>query len=145
MVLRRPLSALLVWAESVGGIATAAVPARAGMINIGAEGQLLVGAVGATAVFFALGESAGPLTLVAGAAGGVLAAEIGAVVEGLVAAAADIENDADIEAFSGVGNRRPAGAHGEEGDMGEQQRPDQEEGTTHDPEGSPPEGRTGRP
>jgi len=51
----------------------AAVPARAGMINIGAEGQLLVGAVGATAVFFALGESAGPLTIVAGAAGGVLA------------------------------------------------------------------------
>ncbi|GIK96469.1 MAG: membrane protein [Alphaproteobacteria bacterium] len=29
MVLRRPLSALLVWAASVGGIATAAVPARA--------------------------------------------------------------------------------------------------------------------
>lgn len=59
-----------------------AVPARAGMINIGAEGQLVMGSVGAAAVLFALGGSAGPLTLAAGAAGGILA---GAVWAGIAA------------------------------------------------------------
>lgn len=50
---------------------------RGGVINIGAEGQLFVGAISATAVAVALGDSASPVlgplvVLVAGMAGGLL-------------------------------------------------------------------------
>ena len=58
------------------------VPARAGMINIGAEGQLLAGAIGATAVSFALEGSGGPVTLVLIALGGMVA---GAAWSGIAA------------------------------------------------------------
>lgn len=58
------------------------VPARAGMINIGAEGQLLAGAIGATAVSFALEGSGGPVTLVLAALGGMVA---GAAWSGIAA------------------------------------------------------------
>ena len=72
------------------------------------------------------------------------AAQVRAVVERLVTATADIEDDADIEAFGVVGFGRARWSDGEQGDVGEEERPDQEKGPTHDPEGSPAGQRDGR-
>lgn len=60
-----------------------AVPARAGLVNVGGEGQLIIGAVGAAGVaFYAGSHGAGPLVLVAMA---VVAAVAGALWSGLAA------------------------------------------------------------
>ncbi|MGD9793087.1 MAG: ABC transporter permease [Acidimicrobiia bacterium] len=61
------------------------VPARAGLINVGGEGQLMMGGLGAMAVSLALGGNAnGPLTLVlmalAGMAAGAIWAAFAAVL-----------------------------------------------------------------
>ena len=62
-----------------------AVPARAGLFNIGGEGQLLMGAIGATAVGYALGEdSPMALTLVLMALGGSLAGAMWAAIPALL-------------------------------------------------------------
>ena len=65
------------------------------------------------------------------------ATEVRPIVERLVASTADIEYDADIEAFRvvrfGGARRRDREQH----DVGEEERPDQEKGTTHGHEGSP--------
>ncbi|WP_298227198.1 hypothetical protein [Gryllotalpicola sp.] len=63
----------------------AAIPARAGLVNVGGEGQLILGAVAATGTGLALGSQVpGPLALVATAAAGAIA---GAVWAGISAAA----------------------------------------------------------
>ena len=62
---------------------------------------------------------------------GALAAAIGAVVERLVAAPADIEDDADVEpatARNGCGRR---GMDEEQRDVGEEEHPDEEEQRPH--------------
>jgi simple sugar transport system permease protein len=61
-----------------------AIPARAGLLNVGAEGQLACGALGAAALAAVLGDGAGawglPLLVAAGAAGGAAWAGVAAVL-----------------------------------------------------------------
>ncbi|TWH44411.1 ABC transporter permease [Rhodococcus rhodochrous] len=60
------------------------IPARAGLVNVGGEGQLIMGGIVATGVGLALGSSlTGPLVWVVSAAGGALA---GALWGGICAA-----------------------------------------------------------
>ncbi len=62
-----------------------AVPARAGLFNIGGEGQLLMGAIGATAVAYAVGEDApAAITLTLMAVGGALAGAVWAAIPALL-------------------------------------------------------------
>ncbi|AYG03246.1 ABC transporter permease [Gryllotalpicola protaetiae] len=71
------LTQTLLRAVPIGFAALAAVvPARAGLVNVGAEGQLIMGAVAATGVGLAVGTHVpGPLALIATvAAGGVAGA-----------------------------------------------------------------------
>ncbi|MDQ2728435.1 MAG: ABC transporter permease [Actinomycetota bacterium] len=62
-----------------------AVPARAGLVNVGGEGQLILGAVGATGVGIAVGGSVpGPFTWVLMAAVGAAAGALWAGVAGFL-------------------------------------------------------------
>jgi hypothetical protein len=60
-----------------------------------------------------------------------LGAEVGAVVEGLVAAAADVEDDADVERIPLRRLRRPGRPHEEEGDVRREEHADHEEQLSH--------------
>ncbi len=61
------------------------VPARAGLFNIGGEGQLLMGAIGATGVAYGMGEDAPVgLTLLFMALGGALAGAMWAAIPALL-------------------------------------------------------------
>lgn len=62
-----------------------AVPARAGLVNVGGEGQLILGAVAATGVGLAVGNTIpGPLSWVVMAVVGAAAGALGAGVAGLL-------------------------------------------------------------
>jgi simple sugar transport system permease protein len=70
----------LVYAVPVVGMATAlAIPLRAGMVNLGGEGQLVLGAISATAVGLATGSSV--LALIAGVLAGAAYAALAALCE----------------------------------------------------------------
>ena len=75
---------------------------------------------------------------------GALGAEVGAVVERLVAASADVEDDPDIH---GIAGRRLGGAGGmdeEEGDVDDEERGHEEKQLPHDLEKSWRGGRGAR-
>ena len=65
------------------------------------------------------------------------AAQVGAIVERLVAATAHVKDDPDVQTLGGVGDRCPRGVDGEEGGVGEEERPDEVKGPAHGPEASP--------
>jgi simple sugar transport system permease protein len=68
----------------------AAVPLRAGVFSIGAEGQMAMGALAATATVLALSSAPGPLLLVGGLVGGALGGALWALVPGLARARAGV-------------------------------------------------------
>ena len=76
--------------------------------------------------------------------GGAHAAKVGSVVERLIAATADIEDDADVEAVGAVGDRRSRRVDGQQDDVGEEERPDEVKGPAHEDEGSPDGAAAGR-
>ncbi len=62
-----------------------AVPARAGLVNVGGEGQLIMGAVAATGIGVAIGASVpGPIAWVAMAVAGAIAGAIWAGISGVL-------------------------------------------------------------
>jgi general nucleoside transport system permease protein len=80
------LAGILVRATPIilAGLAVA-VPARAGLINVGGEGQLLMGGVGAMgAALLINGHAPGPIVLVAMAVGGAVAGGLWSVLAALL-------------------------------------------------------------
>src|ERR1700687_5483008 len=67
------------------GVAVA-LPFRAGLFNIGAEGQLLVGAVAATVIGIKLADWPAPVLLPLSLLGGMLAGSLGAGIAGVLKA-----------------------------------------------------------
>jgi general nucleoside transport system permease protein len=60
------------------------VPARAGLVNVGGEGQLIVGAVAATGIGVAFGAIPGPLSWLAMGVGAMVAGGIWAGISGVL-------------------------------------------------------------
>lgn len=68
----------------------AAVPLRAGVFSVGAEGQMAIGALAATAAVLLLHNAPGPLLLFAGLIGGALGGALWALVPGIARARAGV-------------------------------------------------------
>lgn len=80
------LTQTLVRTVPIGFAALAvAIPARAGLVNVGGEGQLILGAVAATGVGLAVaGAVPGPLSIVLSALAGAVTASLWALIPGLL-------------------------------------------------------------